>query len=212
MPSSHLILWGHLLLLPSTFPRIRDFSSHLFTSDDQSTRVSVAISVLAVTIQGWSLLRLTGLISLLSKGLSGVFSTPQFKGITALSWQRGLCYSTKLWGMPFRATQDGLVIAESSDKMWSTGGGNGKPPWHTCIKGQNILVSLISFLLFNVAIGKFKVILVSCILFLLDRAALDSIVQWYPGSDHDVSLIKAFPKQKMRWGQIWDEVKLKENR
>ena len=26
-----------------------------------------------------------------------------------------------------RATQDGRVIVESSDKMWSTGGGNGKP-------------------------------------------------------------------------------------
>ena len=52
----------------------------------------------------------------------------------------------------------------------------------------------------------------SCIQFLLDRAALNSIVQWYPGSDHDVSLIKAFPKQKMRWGQIWDEVKLREGK
>ena len=29
--------------------------------------------------------------------------------------------------MPCRATQDGWVIAESSDKMWSTGEGNGKP-------------------------------------------------------------------------------------
>ena len=29
--------------------------------------------------------------------------------------------------MPCRATQDGLVTVESSDKMWSTGEGNGKP-------------------------------------------------------------------------------------
>ena len=29
--------------------------------------------------------------------------------------------------MPCRATQDGLVIVESSDKTWSTGEGNGKP-------------------------------------------------------------------------------------
>ena len=34
----------------------------------------------------------------------------------------------KLWSMPCRATQDGRVIMESSDKMWSTGGGNDKPP------------------------------------------------------------------------------------
>ena len=29
--------------------------------------------------------------------------------------------------MPRRATQDGWVMAESSDRMWSTGEGNGKP-------------------------------------------------------------------------------------
>ena len=28
--------------------------------------------------------------------------------------------------MPCRATQDGQVVVESSDKMWSTGEGNGK--------------------------------------------------------------------------------------
>ena len=28
--------------------------------------------------------------------------------------------------MPCRATQDGRVLVESSDKMWSTGEGNGK--------------------------------------------------------------------------------------
>ena len=33
----------------------------------------------------------------------------------------------KLWAVPCRATQDGLVMVESSDKMWSTGEGNGKP-------------------------------------------------------------------------------------
>ena len=29
--------------------------------------------------------------------------------------------------MPCRATQDGRVMVESSDKMWSTGEGNGEP-------------------------------------------------------------------------------------
>ena len=29
--------------------------------------------------------------------------------------------------MPFRAAQDGRVMVERSDKMWSTGEGNGKP-------------------------------------------------------------------------------------
>ena len=34
--------------------------------------------------------------------------------------------------MPFRATQDGGFKVESSDKMWSTGEGNGKPPQYSC--------------------------------------------------------------------------------
>ena len=32
-----------------------------------------------------------------------------------------------------RATQDGRVMVESSDKMWSTGGGNGKPLQYSCL-------------------------------------------------------------------------------
>ena len=34
--------------------------------------------------------------------------------------------------MPWRATQDGWVIVESSDKTWSTGEGNGKPLQYSC--------------------------------------------------------------------------------
>ena len=33
-----------------------------------------------------------------------------------------------------RATQDGQVIEKSSDKMWSTGGGNGDPLKYSCHK------------------------------------------------------------------------------
>ena len=33
-----------------------------------------------------------------------------------------------------RATQDGWVIEESSDKMWSTGEGNGKPLQYSCLE------------------------------------------------------------------------------
>ena len=33
----------------------------------------------------------------------------------------------KLWARPCRANQDEWVMVESSDKMWSTGEGNGKP-------------------------------------------------------------------------------------
>ena len=53
-----------------TFPM-----SRLFASDDQNTGASASALVLPATIQGWSPLRLTGLISLLFKGLSGIFSS-----------------------------------------------------------------------------------------------------------------------------------------
>ena len=33
-----------------------------------------------------------------------------------------------------RATQDGRVMVESSDQMWSTGEGNGKPLQYSCIE------------------------------------------------------------------------------
>ena len=36
--------------------------------------------------------------------------------------------------MPCRATQDVLVMAESSNKMWSTGEGNYKPRQHSCFE------------------------------------------------------------------------------
>ena len=36
--------------------------------------------------------------------------------------------------MPCRATQDGRVIVESSNKMGSTGGENGKPLQYSCFK------------------------------------------------------------------------------
>ena len=63
--------------------------------------------------------------------------------ITALSWQKGMCNSMKIWTMLCRATQDEQVTVENSDKMWSTGGGNSKPFQYAycetlmnCIKGQ----------------------------------------------------------------------------
>ena len=36
--------------------------------------------------------------------------------------------------MPCRATQDGWVMVESSDKTWSTGEGNGKPLHYSCLE------------------------------------------------------------------------------
>ena len=60
---------------PQSFPASGTFPVNcVFTSDDQNTEASASASVLSRNIQSWSPLRLTGFISLLSKGLSGVFS------------------------------------------------------------------------------------------------------------------------------------------
>ena len=45
-----------------------------------------------------------------------------------------LSNAVKLWAMPCRATQDRRVMVESSDKMWSTGEGNGKPLQYFCLE------------------------------------------------------------------------------
>ena len=71
---------------PQSFPASGSFlMSRFFASGGQSTGASTSASVLPMNIHGWFLLGLTGLISLLSKGLSRVFSsTPQFKIINSL--------------------------------------------------------------------------------------------------------------------------------
>ena len=45
-----------------------------------------------------------------------------------------LVKSMKLWDMPCRATQNGQVMVETSDKTWSTGEGNGKPLQYYCLE------------------------------------------------------------------------------
>ena len=61
---------------PQSYPASGSFPvSWLFTSGGQSIRASASASVLPMNIQGWFPLGLTSLISLLSKGLSRVFSS-----------------------------------------------------------------------------------------------------------------------------------------
>ena len=75
MPSNYLILrhppsLALILSWQQSFP-----VSHLFASDSQSIGASASAPVLLMNIQDWFPLELTGLISLLSKGLSRVFSS-----------------------------------------------------------------------------------------------------------------------------------------
>ena len=67
MPSNHLILCHHLLLRLQSFPASVSFvMSQFVTSGGHSIGVSASASVLPVSIQDWSSVRLTGVISYLS--------------------------------------------------------------------------------------------------------------------------------------------------
>ena len=75
MPSSHLILCHPLPLLPPIPPSIRVFPKEsTLPWGGQTIGVSASASVLPMNTQDWSPLEWTGWISLLSKGLSRVFS------------------------------------------------------------------------------------------------------------------------------------------
>ena len=75
VPSSHLILFRPLLLLPQSLPASESFPmSQLFAWGGQSTPVSALASFLPKKSQGRSPSEWTGWISLWSKGLSRVFS------------------------------------------------------------------------------------------------------------------------------------------
>ena len=49
-------------------------------------------------------------------------------------WTTALSNSVSLRAVLCRATQDGWVMMESSDKTWSTGEGNGKPLQYSCLE------------------------------------------------------------------------------
>ena len=76
MPSNHLILCHPFIFCLQSFPASGSFPmSWLFASGRQSIGASASALALSVNIQGWFPLRLTGLITLLSKGLLRVFSS-----------------------------------------------------------------------------------------------------------------------------------------
>ena len=71
---NHLILYCPLLFLPM-FPSMRVFSSESALHIRWLIGASASASVLSMNIQGWFPLGLIGLIPMLSKGLSSVFSS-----------------------------------------------------------------------------------------------------------------------------------------
>ena len=104
MPSSHVILFHPLLLLPSIFPSLGVFSvSQFFASGGQS--IGASASVLPMNILDWFPLGLTGLISLLSKGLK---SLPQHHSSKASTLQCSAFFMVQL-SYPYMTT--GKMIA-----------------------------------------------------------------------------------------------------
>jgi len=83
MPFNHLIL-AACFSCPQSFPASGSFPMRqLFASGGQSLGVSASASVLPINSQGWLPLGLAGWISLLSKGLSRVFSSITFESISS---------------------------------------------------------------------------------------------------------------------------------
>ena len=89
--SSALNWWCHPIVLSCVIPfssclqsfpaSVSFIMNHLFASAGQRIGASASTSVLPLNIQDWFPFRLTGLISLQSKGLSRVFSNTTVKNI-----------------------------------------------------------------------------------------------------------------------------------
>ena len=83
-----------------SFPASGSFPvSPFFTSGSQSIGTSASASAFPMSIQGWFPLGLTGWISLLTKGLSESFPTPQFESINSL-------VLSLLYGPPLTSVHD----------------------------------------------------------------------------------------------------------
>ena len=90
---------------PQSFPASESFPvSRLFASSGRSVGASASASVLPMNFQGWFPLGLTGLISLLSKGLSRVLSSTTVQKHQFFSAQPSLRsnshFPTLLWEKP----------------------------------------------------------------------------------------------------------------
>ena len=126
MPSSHLILWSPLLLLPSIFPSIRHFSNESAVHISWPNYWSFSISPSKEYSRLISLLGLTGLISLQSKGLSGALSSTtvqrhQFFGTLAF-FMIQLLQPYMTTGKTTALTMEKAMAPHSSTLAW-------KIPW-----------------------------------------------------------------------------------
>ena len=127
-----------LTFCPQSFPASGTFPmSQLLASDDQNTGTSASASVLPTSIQGWYPLRLTGLISLQSRGLSRVFSRTtvrrhQFSGAPPSLWSNS---NSHMWplGRPLickiSLKNKPSLLAEVIDSKAAGDGSGGDARW-----------------------------------------------------------------------------------
>ena len=105
-PSNHLIFCPSFSSYPHSFPASGSFPvSRLFASDGQSLGASASASIFLMNIQDWFPLGLTGLLSLLSKGLSRIFSSIAVLKLKASILQRSAFFMVQLsevWGIQHR--------------------------------------------------------------------------------------------------------------
>ena len=100
MPFNHLILCSPPPSCPQSFPASESFpESQFLASGGQSIRASALASVLPVNIQDWFSLGLTGLISLMSDGLSKVF-------FSTTIWNISSSAVSFLYGQTLTSTHD----------------------------------------------------------------------------------------------------------
>ena len=125
MPSNHLVLCRPLLLLPSIFPNIRVFSNESALHNSWPKYWSFSFSISPSNyFQDWFPLGLTGLISLLSKGLSRVFFNTtvqkhQFFSAQPSLWSNS-CIHTWLHGKTM-AQMVKCLLAMQETRVWSLG-------------------------------------------------------------------------------------------
>ena len=134
-PSNHLLSPSPAL----NFPSIGSFPvSQLFPSGGQSMGALASASVPPLNIQGWFPLGLTGLISLLSKGLSRVFSNTIVQKHQFFSIQPSLLSISHIcggWGGKESAYNAGdLSLIPGLDRC--PGEGDGTPLQYSCLENS----------------------------------------------------------------------------
>ena len=138
-PSSHpLNWWCHPTISSSaslfsfclqSFPTSGSFPVNWLFASGRSIGASVSASVLPMNSQGWFPLGFTGLIPLLSKGLSSVFSNTTVQKHQFFSTQPSSWSNSHLHMILSYTARNGLMEAQRGDAwLWASG----KSPSEMC--------------------------------------------------------------------------------